>query len=160
MQKVGARLIPDLAKGKYDRGLQQACNSPSRDCRSRTFRELLADYQGPRDSSELAAIVTPRLLDADRYAFAKYVDPVYPALAKSARIQGQVKLRLIVDPPTGDVLNVSFESGHPMLSRSATEFARQWHFAPGWANSKEVRLVLEYAIRCPNNPPLIPTATQ
>jgi TonB family protein len=158
MQEVGARMIPELAKGKYDQGLRQACNPQFRDCRSRTFRELLADYQGPRDAAELVTMTSPRLLDADRYAFAKYADPVYPALAKAARIQAQVELRLTVDPPTGDVLSVSVESGHPMLKMSATEAAKQWRFAPGWANSTGVKLNLEYAIRCPRNPPLKPMA--
>ena len=156
MQEVGARLIPELAKGKYDRGLRQACNPRFGGCQSRTFRELLDDYQGPRDTAELATMTVPRLLDADYYAFAKYADPVYPALAKSARIQSKVELRLVVDRPNGDVLSVSVESGHPMLNTSATEAAKQWRFAPGWANSTGVKLVLEYAIRCPRNPPLKP----
>lgn len=158
IQEVGARFIPELAKGKYDQGLRQACNPRFGGCQSRTFRELLDDYQGPRDAAELATMAAPRVLDADRYVFAKYADPVYPALAKSARIQGQVELRLIVDPPTGDILSVSVESGHPMLKTSATDAAKQWRFAPGWANSTGVKLVLEYAIRCPRNPPLKPMA--
>ncbi|HSR09791.1 MAG TPA: energy transducer TonB [Bryobacteraceae bacterium] len=156
MQEVGARMIPELAKGKYDQGLRQACNPRFGSCQTRTFRELLNDYQGPRDTAELATMTAPRLLDADRYAFAKYADPVYPALAKSARIQGQVELELVVDPPTGDVLSVSVESGHPMFKASATEAAKQWRFAPGWANSTGVKLVLEYAIHCPGTPPLKP----
>lgn len=156
MQEVGARLIPELAKGKYDQGLRQACNPRFGGCQSRTFRELVDDYQGPRDTAELATMTAPRLLDADRYVFAKYADPVYAALAKSARIQGKVELRLVVDPPTGDVLSVSVESGHPMLNTSATEAAKQWRFAPGWANSTAIKSVLEYAIRCPRNPPLKP----
>ena len=155
-QEVGARVIPELVKGKYDQGLRQACNPRFGGCQSRTFRELLEDYQGPRDVAELATITAPRLLDADRFVFAKYADPIYPALAKSARIQGQVELRLIVDPLTGNVLSVSVESGHPMLKASATEAAKQWRFARGWANSTGVKLVLEYAIHCPGNPPLKP----
>jgi len=98
MQEVGARVIPELAMGKYDQGLRQACNPRFRGCRSLTFRELLEDYQGLRDVAQLAATTVPRLLDADRYAFAKYADPVYPPLARSARIQGRVDLRLLVDP--------------------------------------------------------------
>jgi TonB family protein len=160
MQEVGARVIPELATGRYDQGLRQACNPRFSGCRSLTFRELLEDYQGPRDVAQLAATTAPRLLDADRYAFAKYADPVYPALARSARIQGHVDLRLAVDPTSGDVLNVIVELGHPMLTSSATGAAKQWRFAPGWANSGSVKLVLDYEIRCPRNPPLIPTATQ
>lgn len=160
MQELGAQVIPELASGRYDGGLRQACNPRFSECRSLTFRELLEDYQGLRDVAQLAATTAPRLLDADRYAFAKYADPVYPPLARSARIQDHVDLRLVVDPPTGNVLNVTVESGHPMLRSSATGAAKQWRFAPGWANSREVKVVLDYAIRCPRNPPLIPTAVQ
>ncbi len=160
MQEVGAGVIAELDKGRFDQGLRQACNPRFSGCRSLTFRELLEDYQGPRDVAELAATTAPLLLEADRYAFSKYVDPVYPALARSARIQGHVDLRLVVDPPSGDVLNAIVELGHPILTPGVTEAAKQWHFAPGWASSGSVKLVLEYAIRCPKNPPLIPTATQ
>jgi TonB family protein len=160
MQDVGERLIQELAAGRYDRGLRQACNPRFSGCQSLNFRELLEDYQGPRNIAQLAATTVPRLMDADRYAFAKYVDPVYPPLARSARIQGRVDLRLVLDPPTGDVLNVIVELGHPMLRSSATEAAKQWHFTAGWANSTEVKVSLDYTFRCPTNPPLIPTLTQ
>jgi TonB family protein len=160
MQEAGERVVQELAAGRYDQALRQACNPRFRGCRSLTFRELLEDYQGPRDVAQLAATTMPKLLDADRYEFAKYADPVYPALARSARIQGHVDLRLVVDPPTGDVLNVIVELGHPMLTPGVTEAAKQWRFAPGWAESGSVKLVLDYEFRCPENPPLIPTATQ
>jgi len=159
-QELGARLMPELSSGRYDPGLRQACDPRSRDCKSRTFRELLADYQGLLNVGQIAASTTPRLMDADRYRFVKYVGPIYPALAEAARIQGHVDLRLIVDPFTGDVKSVAVDSGHPMLISSATAAAKQWRFAPGWASSETVKAVLDFAIRCPEDPPLIPTAIQ
>jgi TonB family protein len=153
MQTAGAQLIPELSSGRYDQGLQLACDPRYRGCKSRTFRELLEDYQGPRSAAQLAAATTPRLLDANRYGFAKYVDPIYPVLAKSARIQGRVELRLVVDPPTGNVLSVTASSGHPMLISSATVTAKQWLFAPGWASSEPINVILDYSIRCPKDPP-------
>jgi TonB family protein len=160
MQIAGAQIIPEISSGRYDPGLRQACDPRSRDCKSRTFRELLEDYQGPRSIAQLEAATTPRLLDADRFRFAKYVDPVYPVLAKSASIYGHVELKLAVDPPTGNVSSVTASSGHQMLIPSAIAAARQWRFAPGWAGSEPVKAVLYFAIRCPNDPPLIPTAVQ
>jgi TonB family protein len=159
MQEAGAKLLPELSTGRYDLGLRLACNPQYGGCQSRTFQRLIDDYQGARNVSQLAAMTTPHLLDRDRYKFTKYVEPLYPALAKSAHIEGRGELRLVVDSRTGDVTNVTVASGHPMLISNATETAKQWRFAPNAANLEPIKVVLDYAIRCPN-PPLIPTATQ
>src|SRR5260221_94691 len=59
----------------------------------------------------------------------KKVAPVYPPLARQARIQGTVVLRVIVSN-AGDVENVQLVSGHPMLAPSAIEAVRQWTYKP------------------------------
>jgi len=59
----------------------------------------------------------------------KKVDPVYPALAKAARIQGKVVLRATISQ-AGTVADVKVQSGHPMLITAAVEAVKQWQYQP------------------------------
>jgi len=144
LQRSGADLVPGLMSGRYDQGLAEATKVGS-GWKSPSFRELLKDYGGPINSPTL----TPRLVGADAYKFTRYVDPVYPMLAESVRIQGRVELRLRITRGTGEVINVKRLSGHPMLIQSAVAAAKQWQFAPDSLNSKSVKVVLDYSLRCP-----------
>jgi outer membrane biosynthesis protein TonB len=54
-------------------------------------------------------------------------DPMYPPLARPARIQGQVVLRLTTNGHVAT--DVTVVTGHPLLVQSALENARQWKFA-------------------------------
>ena len=57
------------------------------------------------------------------------VAPVYPALARQARIQGTVILRVVINK-SGDVENIQLVSGHPMLAPAAIEAVKQWKYNP------------------------------
>ncbi len=78
------------------------------------------------------------------------VEPVYPPLAKQARIQGAVILRAEIGTD-GKVLNTTVVSGHPLLIPAAQEAARQWTFKPADADGKTVRtfVTLEINFRLP-----------
>jgi periplasmic protein TonB len=51
--------------------------------------------------------------------------PLYPPLARAARIQGAVVLRAIISK-TGTIENLQVLSGHPMLVRAAIDAVSQW----------------------------------
>jgi TonB family protein len=55
------------------------------------------------------------------------VPPTYPALAKAARVQGSVRLAVVVGK-TGNVESVSVASGHPMLIPAAVEAVKKWQY--------------------------------
>jgi TonB family protein len=57
------------------------------------------------------------------------VAPAYPPLARQARIQGTVVLRVRISK-SGDVENVRLVSGHPMLAPAAIEAVKQWKYQP------------------------------
>jgi len=57
------------------------------------------------------------------------VQPMYPALARSARIQGQVLLRAIISR-TGKIENLETLSGHPLLVGAAKDAVSQWRYRP------------------------------
>jgi protein TonB len=53
------------------------------------------------------------------------VRPIYPPLARAARIQGPVHLRAIISR-TGTIENLLAIDGHPMLVGAALDAVRQW----------------------------------
>ena len=57
------------------------------------------------------------------------VAPVYPPLARQARIQGTVVLRAVINK-SGEVQDVQLISGHPMLAPAAIEAVKKWHYRP------------------------------
>ena len=59
----------------------------------------------------------------------KKVDPVYPPLARQARISGVVHLQVVI-ATDGTMKAMSVLSGHPLLVPAAIEAARQWTFTP------------------------------
>jgi len=66
--------------------------------------------------------------------------PAYPELAKDARIQGTVKLQVIVGVD-GKVMELSVISGHPLLVQAALDAVRQWQYQPTLLNGKPVEVV-------------------
>ncbi|MFN0087686.1 MAG: TonB family protein, partial [Blastocatellia bacterium] len=68
----------------------------------------------------------------------KRADPVYPAAAKSARVNGPVQVRIVVDE-AGKVAEASVISGHPLLRDAALQAARQWQFKPTELSGRPVR---------------------
>jgi len=55
--------------------------------------------------------------------------PTYPPLAKAAKVEGAVRLKLVVNS-NGVVTQVLEPSGHPLLVRAATEAAEQYRYRP------------------------------
>jgi protein TonB len=69
----------------------------------------------------------------------KKIRPVYPLIARSARIQGQVLLSAIISKD-GAIENLSLVSGHPMLVPAAIEAVRQWHYRPYLLNGQPIEV--------------------
>jgi len=55
--------------------------------------------------------------------------PAYPPLARQARIQGTVRLYVLIDA-SGMVVYAKALSGHPLLIPSALEIVKQWQYEP------------------------------
>ena len=62
-------------------------------------------------------------------ALLKRVEPVYPAIAQLASIDGVVILDAIVDEH-GRVQSLKVLRGHPLLAKAATEAVTQWEYEP------------------------------
>ena len=55
-------------------------------------------------------------------------EPIYPPLARTAHIEGEVRVKLTTDGAS--VLTAEAETGNPLLHRAAEDNARTWKFAP------------------------------
>jgi TonB family protein len=64
------------------------------------------------------------------------VRPVYPRQAKTARIQGVVKVDYVVTK-SGEVRDLHVESGDPVLVPAAIAAVTEWRFAPCRVNGLE-----------------------
>jgi len=65
------------------------------------------------------------------------VMPVYPPLARQARIQGHVVMNAVIGKD-GTVQNLSLVSGHPLLAPAAMEAVKQWTYKPTLLNGQPV----------------------
>jgi len=66
------------------------------------------------------------------------VEPAYPPLARTARVQGSVIVQVTVDE-RGNVIAAQALSGHPLLKDAAVNAARGWTFAPTKLNGVPVK---------------------
>ena len=67
------------------------------------------------------------------------VEPTYPTLARSARVQGEVVLTAIISK-TGEIQNLALVSGHPLLVPAAIEAVREWRYRPYLLNGEPVEV--------------------
>jgi protein TonB len=68
--------------------------------------------------------------------------PVYPPLAKQARIQGVVHLSAII-AKDGTIQKLEVISGHPLLVPAALEAVKQWVYQPTLLNGEPVEVITQ-----------------
>ncbi len=73
-------------------------------------------------------------------------DPVYPSLARQARIFGDVVIDAVIDV-NGNVVEMQVMSGHPLLVPAAIEALRKWKYQPTILNDEPVPVQLAVTIR-------------
>jgi len=73
------------------------------------------------------------------------VQPVYPPLARQARIQGQVVLHAEISKE-GTIQNLQLVSGHAMLAPAAIEAVKQWRYKPYLLNGEPVAVETEVIV--------------
>jgi len=73
------------------------------------------------------------------------VAPVYPPLARQARIQGTVILRIIINK-LGEVRDTQLLNGHPMLAPAAVEAVKKWRYIPYESDGETVEIQTDVQI--------------
>ncbi len=86
-----------------------------------------AQVSGPRTVPVSAGVATGLLIHKQQ--------PVYPAIARSARVQGTVVLDATI-ARNGQVTNLKIVSGPPMLRQAAIDAVKNWQYKPYTLNNQ------------------------
>jgi TonB family protein len=73
------------------------------------------------------------------------VAPKYPPLARAARVQGTVILRIIINK-LGEVRDTQLLNGHPMLAPAAVDAVKKWRYIPFESDGKAVEIQTEVQV--------------
>jgi protein TonB len=73
------------------------------------------------------------------------VQPVYPQLARGARIQGAVILAAVISK-AGTIDDLRVVSGHPMLVRAAIDAVSQWRYRPYILNNEPIEVETQITV--------------
>jgi TonB family protein len=76
----------------------------------------------------------------------KEVPPVYPAIAKSAQVQGDVVIEATIDE-AGKVADARVVKSIPMLDQAALDAVRQWEYQPSLLNGVPTPVVMTVTIK-------------
>jgi periplasmic protein TonB len=68
------------------------------------------------------------------------VKPVYPPLARQARVQGVVVLEAVISKE-GTIESLRAVSGHPLLNQAALDAVKQWRYRPTLLSGEPVAVV-------------------
>jgi len=75
----------------------------------------------------------------------KDVNPVYPPIAQSARVQGVVILEATIGP-NGNVQDVRVLRSIPLLDAAAIEAVKQWAYTPTLLNGVPVPVIMTVTV--------------
>jgi TonB family protein len=73
------------------------------------------------------------------------VEPVYPPLAKQAKIQGTVELSVVIGKD-GKVQDLRVIRGHPLLVQATLDAVRNWVYQPTLLNGEPVEVSTEISV--------------
>ena len=125
-------VLRDLSAGKYDALFPDSPDKPS------------ALYRAAQNHP---APPTVRLVSSVPQPPEVYPLPEYPPLAKLARVEGAVTFEVEVDA-NGSTVNVSIESGHPLLQAAVKKAVEGWKFPEGTFDHR-IHATIEFALNCP-----------
>lgn len=70
-----------------------------------------------------------------------YVEPMYPPIAQSARVEGTVTLEATIDE-AGRVVNIRVIGSIPLLDAAAKEAVSKWRYSPTTLNGQKVPVLV------------------
>jgi len=75
----------------------------------------------------------------------KDVQPVYPAIARSARVAGVVTIEAMIGPD-GKVVDATVVNSIPLLDQAALDAVQQWEYTPTLLNGVPVPVIVNVTI--------------
>ena len=97
---------------------------------------LFSSAGAPRVAMPRKQRVSSEVLESN---LLKHEDPVYPPLARGAKIQGEVRMLATISK-TGTVEHLIGVSGNPLLIQPAMDAVRQWKYKPFLLNGEPVEV--------------------
>lgn len=76
----------------------------------------------------------------------KHINPVYPPIAQSARVQGIVIIEATIGPG-GAVQDAKILRSVPLLDQAALDAVRQWQFTPTLLNGVPVPVIMTVTVQ-------------
>jgi periplasmic protein TonB len=73
------------------------------------------------------------------------VTPVYPPLARQARISGIVRIEAVISR-SGTIESLQVMGGHPLLTQAALDAVRQWVYQPTQLNGQPVEVLTQIEV--------------
>ena len=75
----------------------------------------------------------------------KHVDPVYPAIAQTARVQGIVIIEATIGTD-GHVTDAKVLKSVPLLDQAALDAVKQWVYTPTMLNGQAVAVIMTVTV--------------
>jgi protein TonB len=152
----GRIMAPSRIPGTITRGGDRASSDPYG---SDQFPPSVGPYMGPPSDVPLpiggsrplmptrAAPTKPTFKTSSMLqgSLIRRVEPIYPPLARTARIQGPVVLEAIIGKD-GTMQHLQLVSGHPMLAPAALEAVRQWRYRPYILNGEAIEVETQITV--------------
>ena len=74
------------------------------------------------------------------------VEPVYPPLARAARVQGTVELHALITTQ-GTIEKLQVLRGHPLLVKAAVDAVDEWRYRPYVLNGEPVEVETDVTVK-------------
>ncbi|MGB6597396.1 MAG: energy transducer TonB [Candidatus Acidiferrum sp.] len=143
-EDIGTKLLPELVSGNFEAGFGgYTCGNQK--CDTNYLAWLLKGYTKAPSNRDPSTV---ELVNATALHLVHYDLPLYPALARQARLSGEVRLKISVDAQTDLVKDVQQTSGNTLLGKAAIDSAKKWQFSPGSQRGQPVEAVLKFTL-CP-----------
>jgi TonB family protein len=108
--------------------------------------DLRVTLGGPSSVSGTTSATTPQRIrvggNVQAVNLVNKVTPIYPPLAKQARVQGTVRFQALIGKD-GHIINLELVTGHPLLVPPATDAVKQWVYKPTLLNGEPVEVITQ-----------------
>jgi protein TonB len=129
-------------------GIAAPASSPIAGIETGIGADTVGFAEAPPPAPPLVPAAAPVRLHSGIKAPVKVNDvmPLYPTLARDARVQGVVILEAVVDA-SGRVESARVLRSIPTLDEAALDAVRQWRFTPALLNGEPVPVVMTVTVR-------------
>lgn len=134
----------DISSGEYDLVLPDIPLEMRKDGQAKLSLAMPSPEEATSAETDFGEIENSAELGLE-----KVENVLYPQMARIAHIEGDVRIELGIDEPSGRVLSTAPVSGHPLLQRTVEDAARQWTFSHPYSGPNPLPVMVHFKLRCP-----------